>query len=94
MLDMMHSFLQDAPQLIFQVFLLYRRPELITGTLQESPYSESLQGMCVWDFKYGMQDFTLIYFVFVFVMHELNPVLCVYYLWIGVQILIPAPKKH
>ncbi|XP_064081082.1 XK-related protein 6-like isoform X3 [Macrobrachium nipponense] len=32
MLDMMHSFLQDAPQLIFQIYLLYRSPEIITGS--------------------------------------------------------------
>ncbi|KAG0720056.1 XK-related protein 6 [Chionoecetes opilio] len=51
MLDMMHSFLQDAPQLIFQVFLLYRRPELITGTLQESPYTTAVQ---VWKVALGV----------------------------------------
>lgn len=51
MLDMMHSFLQDAPQLIFQVFLLYRRPELITGTLQESPYTTAVQ---VWKIALGV----------------------------------------
>lgn len=51
MLDMMHSFLQDAPQLIFQIFLLYRRPELITGTLQESPYTTAVQ---VWKVVLGV----------------------------------------
>ncbi|CAL4059461.1 unnamed protein product, partial [Meganyctiphanes norvegica] len=30
MLDMIHSFLQDAPQLIFQIYLLYVMPEIIT----------------------------------------------------------------
>lgn len=51
MLDMMHSFLQDAPQLIFQVFLLYRRPELITGTLKDSPYTTAVQ---VWKIMLGV----------------------------------------
>ncbi|XP_068223042.1 XK-related protein 7-like isoform X2 [Palaemon carinicauda] len=32
MLDMMHSFLQDAPQLIFQIYLLFRSPEIVTGS--------------------------------------------------------------
>ena len=38
MLDVMHSFLQDAPQLIFQIFLLYRSPTLITGTDEWTSY--------------------------------------------------------
>ncbi|XP_076050303.1 XK-related protein 6-like isoform X2 [Oratosquilla oratoria] len=29
MLDMLHSFLQDCPQLVFQVFLLYRSPAIM-----------------------------------------------------------------
>lgn len=40
MLDMMHSFLQDAPQLVFQIFLLYRSPEIITGTDTNNSFSK------------------------------------------------------
>ncbi|XP_066960554.1 XK-related protein 9-like isoform X2 [Macrobrachium rosenbergii] len=41
MLDMMHSFLQDAPQLIFQIYLLYRSPEMIIG------YNESMDSLTI-----------------------------------------------
>lgn len=40
MLDMIHSFLQDAPQLVFQIFLLYRSPEIITGSNEFTSVSE------------------------------------------------------
>ncbi|XP_045607346.2 XK-related protein 9 isoform X1 [Procambarus clarkii] len=43
MLDMMHSFLQDAPQLIFQVFLLYRSPGILTGKEDNSTLTTAVQ---------------------------------------------------
>ena len=35
MLGMLHSFLQDAPQLIFQMFLLYRSPGIIAPDIYD-----------------------------------------------------------
>ncbi|XP_071549883.1 uncharacterized protein 140up isoform X2 [Panulirus ornatus] len=51
MLDMMHSFLQDAPQLIFQIFLLYRSPEIITGNDEVSSATKAVQ---VWKILLGV----------------------------------------
>ncbi|XP_042211975.1 XK-related protein 6-like isoform X3 [Homarus americanus] len=51
MLDMMHSFLQDAPQLIFQIFLLYRSPKIIIGTEKISPTTTAVQ---VWKVLLGV----------------------------------------
>ncbi|KAF2361643.1 XK-related protein [Trinorchestia longiramus] len=36
MLDMLHGFLQDAPQLVFQVFLLYRAPYIVDTDLSDT----------------------------------------------------------
>ncbi|XP_042864876.1 XK-related protein 9-like isoform X1 [Penaeus japonicus] len=51
MLDMMHSFLQDAPQLVFQIFLLYRSPEIITGTDTNNSFTIAVQ---VWKVLVGV----------------------------------------
>ncbi|ROT84028.1 XK-related protein 6 [Penaeus vannamei] len=51
MLDMMHSFLQDAPQLVFQIFLLYRSPEIITGTDTNNTFTIAVQ---VWKVLVGV----------------------------------------
>ncbi|KAA0189246.1 hypothetical protein HAZT_HAZT001641 [Hyalella azteca] len=36
MLEMLHGFLQDAPQLVFQIFLLYRSPNIIDADLSDT----------------------------------------------------------
>ncbi|KAK8726650.1 hypothetical protein OTU49_009974 [Cherax quadricarinatus] len=51
MLDMMHSFLQDAPQLIFQIFLLYRSPGIITGKEDATVLTTTVQ---IWKILLGV----------------------------------------
>ncbi|KAK4322573.1 hypothetical protein Pmani_006676 [Petrolisthes manimaculis] len=43
MLDMIHSFIQDAPQLVFQIFLIYRSPEILTGSNEFTTVTTAVQ---------------------------------------------------
>ncbi|KAK7075646.1 hypothetical protein SK128_011290 [Halocaridina rubra] len=51
MLDMMHSFLQDAPQLMFQIYILYRSPEIITGS---SSFTTTTIAVQIWKIFLGV----------------------------------------
>lgn len=51
MLDMMHSFLQDAPQLIFQIYLLYISPEIIIHGSHSDSFTIAVQ---VWKVLLGV----------------------------------------